>query len=377
MGEATSRVFNSLLALSEAGIGANKRWGSLTESDKAAILGRANNLYLNMGAQGLSRLQTSEVGSTILQLMSFNLRFLETLISDPEISKGAKARLGLSLLLTTGLQGTLSTAGLGALSYGAYSLINQEDEEDLKVLKYVQEGVANVALQSITGRDFNFFPGAAVQIFNVLESVEGIKDLNVPVISTGARMLDGIVDAVRVMGYKDTISTESFRKQLERLLRSGAAGSSAARLSRAYHIWNTGTLLNSKGLLVAKDLDKLDSVLYALGFDRLEDIYAHRLKLMRMNASQRQKALVEQIGPDMLEMYRIGNYEDAYNIFQYYTADLSDEEKSLVYAGCTQYLKGKLGETQLEQMQREAYWARMPTERKNALITETKSQNLK
>jgi hypothetical protein len=262
---------------------------------------------------------------------------------------------------------------LGALSYGAYQYLSADDDKDVEILKYVQEGVANVALQNITGRDFNFFPGSTVQLFNILESVEGIKDMNVPVVSTGARLLDGLAEAVRVMGYKEALSPEAYRRQLEKLLRSGGLGSSAARLSRAYHIWNTGTLLNSKNLIVAKDLDKVDAVLYALGFDRLEDIYSYRLKLLRMDETQRHTELVNNMAPAMLEEFRVGNYDEAYDLFALYTSDLPDYEKGLIHRKLLNRLRKDLGDSVLQQIQKETYLAKMSEQGRNAIELESKT----
>jgi hypothetical protein len=200
-----------------------------------------------------------------------------------------------------------------------------------------------------------------------------MKDMNVPVVSTGARLLDGLAEAVRVMGYKEALSPEAYRRQLEKLLRSGGLGSSSARLSRAYHIWNTGTLLNSKNLLVAKDLDKVDAVLYALGFDRLEDIYSYRLKLLRMDEPQRHAELVNDMGPDMLDEFRAGNYDEAYDIFALYTSNLSDYEKGLIHRKVMNYLRKHLGDTVLQQIEKETFSARLSEQAKNAIELERKS----
>lgn len=328
-GEQGARVFNNLLALSEAGINSSRRWGDLTEVQKAEVLNRANNLYLNMNSTGLSRVQASGIGATMVQMLTFNLRFIDMLL-DPEITKGAKARLAATLFVTTGLNGMLSPVGLGGLGYMTYNTLVDEPSEDSDlVYKSVMNGVLNVFLNETTGKDYDWFKGNGVQILETLYTADSIRDFKVPMFTVANKSYNAVADVFRALNWyaQDEISPDEFKDMLSTVAIEGNLPSGVNRLLRAYHIYQYGELINSKGGLTDTERTKIDALMYLAGFDNRTTTNNFIAKRALQDSYEARREAIKELKPLCLEAARRGNWKLISHYISLYTKDLTVEDR--------------------------------------------------
>ena len=351
-GETGARLMNNLLALTEAGINSERRWGNLSKLEQAEIINRANNLYLNMNRTGLSRAQHDVLGRTVLQLSSFNLRCLDALL-DPEHTKGAKARLALLLFGLTGVQGVLGTKAASWVYQAVYDGEDTEEPDDT-IMEVILNGAGNMLMTELTGRDYDWFGMAGPELLDYLIDLPEVLQAKVPAITTVSKLYNSISTALQAAGYMvsgEDLTNEDYNAIIGSLVTQRDLPSGINRYYLGKRIMEEGILQDSKGNLVAKDLDTLDAVLYTLGFDLKAQSSDYLIKTL-IRAGNQDRAEITKDLTNMTKSYILrGDYSGAARMIHLYLRDLPASERYAIKKEVLQNAR-RVNETTSEQLER-------------------------
>lgn len=273
-GEMHPRVLSGLTALKRKGLYGVRKTPS--ELQEAALYSRS--LFMNMDNSGLSRLQASEVASTILQFQTPTFRWMETVLFDKELTGWQRAKLGIGTALLVGGEGLIGIEGYTKISNNVYRIFHDDRTDEMpayqessKIMDAVRRGIVRAYLSDYTAgmdvvapiepsidQSVDIFTGVLNFDFDQIASARFIGDL-----FKGGNELVTIGKKV----FRNTATDEDYAAFLERFPRY--APSAWSKPWMAYNVYKTGEVLNTKGELQERTNSLAQAVLSSLGFNRL------------------------------------------------------------------------------------------------------------
>lgn len=311
-GEMHARLLAGLTSLKR-----NNLYGLRASTDQLkGPLVYAHSLFMNMDGSGISRLQKSEVASTILQFQSPRLRFIETMLFDKNLTGKQKARWAIGLSALVGTEGVLGVTASSWITTNIYNMFHSIDETELpaledrnEIMRLVQRGLLNYASETAgIGTDFSQLVGAPeilepLDYFFGAPSLGNIVSFEVPykAVKEGLRLAKVSYDS-----FFGDATGDDFLSALE-IATQNAAPSSIKKPVLAFLMYNTGVRLNSKGELSERMNGMLEPVLYGLGFGRLSDKDMAKYYVDLRDYSQRMKAIEDEGYPTFVQWLRTGS----------------------------------------------------------------------
>lgn len=267
-GEMMNRTHAYLTAIIAKGYDGVK----MNEQQLASVLDYGQKLFLHMDATGLSRIQTGTVGKTLLQFLSYRMRWIETVLFENELTAAQRARLALVNSLLVGTEGMM---GVGATMYFSNLFRSTESKEEPlqddknEFAKFIQRGLLSYPSEAL---DVDLAAPFELSLFEMADTIIDIGDLELP--STGAvgSIADGIAKAISTVNYwvADDATYEDFSDLLSMIVEQGGSPSSIKNIWLGWSLYDTGKMFNSKGELTEQDNSKLKAVLKMLGFNSLD-----------------------------------------------------------------------------------------------------------
>lgn len=279
-GEMHPRVLSGLTALKTKGLyGVRKSTEELLD---AAVYGRS--LFQNMDSTGLSRLQSSQVASTLLQFQTPAFRWMETVMFDKALTPWQRAKLGIGTALLVGGEGIIGVEGYTRLSNNVYRIFYDDRDNELPstkessvILDMFRKGIINEFFKDYTA-GMNLTGPLEPNLDQTVDLATGILNLDLSNVSSVQLLGDAIEGIEEIYSgarklFKGTGTEEDFRQFLERFPRY--LPNSISRPWMAYNVYKTGEILNTKGELQERTNSMAQAVLEALGFNRMskKEIY--------------------------------------------------------------------------------------------------------
>lgn len=269
-GEMMNRVGAYLTAIYAKGYDGIK----MNAQQLAEVTSYAQKLFLHMDATGLSRIQTSSVGKTLLQFLSYRIKWVETVLFEKELTKAQRARLALVNSLLVGTEGML---GVGATTYMSNLFRSDEDKEQpayedkTEFAKFIQRGLLNYVSEA-SSMDIDFGAPWELSLFELANTIIDISDLELPSTTATGSMLGGIANAIATARewVSGDITYEDFQDMLAIVVEQGGAPSSIKNAWLGWSLYDTGKMFNAKGELTEEDNDRLRGVLKMLGLNSLD-----------------------------------------------------------------------------------------------------------
>lgn len=300
---------------------------STTREAIQEILNRADTLQNNMRRQGNSIFLQKGVAGLTTQFAFYPLRLAENLL--PKALGGGtglrwdeKIRVSLGVLALYGAGGTFSTESGMAFTGWVQEQWRNATGNDMpeEMAKLVMYGIIDrMILSPIAGKDTTSSTRLGPQEFNNIyvkaftekttftEFLAGISGSTFESVGgfTGA-----LVDIGRLHMLDDVKSATKFAASFDIANKwASETFKGWGNLTKAYYAMNTGKIINRKGVAVAQDLNKFQSVLTTAGFkyvDEVDSIVLNRMDSLRKQAI---KDITESLVPAYLEAMRQGTSE--------------------------------------------------------------------
>lgn len=341
IGEMHNRTMAYLTAIYAKGYNGVK----MTTEQLAEVASYGQKLFLNMDATGLSRIQTSTVGKTLLQFMGYRMRWLETVLFDKELTRAQRVRLALGTSLLVGGEGMLGVSAYSGICnvFNGFSTSTEPAYEDRNELaRFIARGLLNYFSEE-SGLNVDIGAPLSLEYAEMLDAISGISKMDLPVVTSLGNGITFLTHMGRVIADSTLgeATIEDFENSLEMMLRAGEIPSSA-RPILGYLLWKNGANYNSKGQLTERTNSTLRSVLHGLGFNSLE--IKDRIKAISeySDVSRREKKIIKEALP-IISMYYRNPSPYLFNIVDTMikNADLSPLQKAKLW----DKLKKEVGDT--------------------------------
>lgn len=353
-GEMQARLMAGLTSLKR-----NNLYGVRATTDQLkGPLTYAHTLFMNMDGSGISRLQKSEIASTIMQFQSPRLRFIETMLFDKNLTRKQKAMWAVGLASLVGTEGILGVTASSWITTNIYNMFHSIEDTELpaledrsEIMRLVQRGLMNYASESAgIGTDFSQLAGAPeilepLDYFFGAPSLGNIVSVEIPYkgIKEGMRLAKVAKDA-----FFGEATGDDMLSSLEVAIQN-AAPSSVKKPILAFLMYNTGVRLNSKGELSERMNGMLETVLYGLGFGRLSDKDMAKYYVDLRDYNQRMKAIEDEGYPVFMQWLNTGSVYYRKQTEDYLKfSDLNNMDRAKILKKWTDKAAEKRGLTNVE-----------------------------
>ena len=287
-------------------------FGKLSKVELAKVIERQQTLYMNMGRGGVANVQTG-VGTIITQMKGFSLRSLEALM-DKSLTTAEKVRLASLNLALTGSKGMLGISAGTAL----YDYLDDDSEttsETYKKLNQVlYDGGVDYLARSM-GHDVSYFRGQSFQWVDFIQDLIDFADSpleQIPVYSSTGKIKNTFTTLWNVMSNSNVgvYDLNTWKSSLDILAEQKNLPSGLNNLWLGAMIWNTGRLYNSKGLLVRKDLTKVEAVAKMFGVSDITTLDEQAIYYRSMGSKEKIDNAVKNLAPLHKMMLRNNSKDD-------------------------------------------------------------------
>lgn len=332
VGEMHNRTFAYLTALHSLGYSGQK----LTTAQLAEVATKGQRLFLNMDATGLSRLQTSTIGKTLLQFMGFRMRWFETILFDKGLTRTQRARLALGTAALVGGEGMLGVSAYSGLCNVFNNYFGNKDEgsaEDRSELaRLFARGALNYFSEE-SGLDTDLAASLNIDAEEFFDKIFGLSLLDLPSVASIGSAYNGLIRGATILKESVTgeLTADKFEAHLEVIARQKELPSSASRAILSALFWKNGKDFNSKGQLTERSNSVLRKVLHTLGFNSLTQKDAAKAFSELAYSKDKEKTVIDLCKP-FISQYGRGN-TDAYKIAAMIVqeAGLTDAQKIKVW----------------------------------------------
>ena len=191
-------------------------------------------------------------------------------------------------------------------------------------------------------------PAAYQEKASVLEKLSTVRSHEK---TAASKIADTAITVLKAAGHTadGSMNYDDFMNVVHSLGLQGKLPSGVNRAAVAYAIFKYGTLYNTRGATVAKDLDEVDALLYYLGFDRREQTIPYLYNYMRADMNQKKADMLKSLKPLALLYYKKGDFTNMRNVVSLMTQDLSGVDRSSIYESLCDYI-GKSTRTEPEKI---------------------------
>lgn len=277
----TGEMYNRVHAATTAALeymskNGNVNFSNISKAELAKILNRQQTLYMNMGRQGVSRLQSTSLkglGAVLFQMKGFNLRAVEAM-AGRELTSAEKWRLGITSMALTGSKGFLG-ATTGAW---LYDLIDSHTDLDDNEVREINEAVFLGGLDYLSkeaGFNISLMNGQSPEYIDNIIDFFGFADGsitdNIALAGVTKKVYGTVTEAWNAFNaYKsDGGNINTFTEAVKQMAIKKNLPSVANRIILAKLAMDTHKTYTSKGLVNEELNNDFEAFLYAFGFDNI------------------------------------------------------------------------------------------------------------
>lgn len=275
----------------------------LSNEDYIKILGRQDDLFLNMTKPNDSLLQKGALTRAAAQYTAFAMRSLEACLGK-HLTGSEKARF---ILGNAALWGYAGLTGFNG--YNLYSWMN-DNGVDSEWAETFRSGLVGALARNVLGIEDVDFSEFGIQLFG-----EGWTGRIGDVIDDGTIDVLSMIPSTQVFGIakdlpdsmrvaleivKDTVLPSRTDTDLISHVFALATNNTPAAISRYTQAWlavKTGNLIDKNGNVVRKDMDAKGALMHALGFKESEGVLREIYYEMDRDVEKRKKELVKDLTP--------------------------------------------------------------------------------
>ena len=269
----------------------------------------ADALYVNMSKRGLSRLQATDWSKTFTQFMGYMFKYVETMLTDKELTGLQRKSMIASTVLLAGIGGMIGTDVYHSISSGFGADMSDDDSHAKRIVKEVFANGVPDAMFKEFGIDVSvqnlFGPNVFEKLGDFTDTGFMTMMSRAPAVKTISDYSSALVDFGQFMYRKYGKGGEYLRWSdlLNQLLVHRKTVSSAEKLNIAYEMWKTGRKFSSSGQLTSEDNSKLQALLSLFGFDsqKTRDVY------LSQKRRQTRKEMYEEALKDILKYERLAS----------------------------------------------------------------------
>jgi len=315
-GEMQNRSMAFLTALKARGFDGKK----MSAAERLSVSRYANDLFLNMDAAGLARVQRGSIEKTLFQFMGYRMRWLESVLFNKDFTAAQRARLGLGTLALTGTEGMLGAGAAAWVGTNVYNLFHDPKDTDAtdvernEITEFIQKGLLNY-FSDVFGLDMDIAQPLSLEYFDMFDSILGLAQLDFAAPQVAGKALSSFFEIVKYV--RDTAIGEANISDLGDTIESLAIEGklpSSVRLYLGARLWKTGRALNTKGELTEYYNSKLRTTLYALGFNSLTSKELVKAWTQSSESAESVKACRDAAYEMLMRYLRTGSERD-YNLY--------------------------------------------------------------